>query len=480
MKTTLAAPVPRRLAVALGLAFALPLAPAAGRAPAAQPPAQVVPIAEPAGTRCVDETTFDTGSGDAAAAPLPPSEEPRAMLNELVRMALERSQSLGAAKLLAEAAAQDVDEARSAKSVQASLSGSIGPQSSSSAGITETVGALGRASLNVSQLLFDGGRSDALVDWRGALAEAARQGTLSQQEQIAVNTVALALERSRYRMQVQVYGQYARKMGCLVEALQTIVERDRGRASELVQARKSYEQAELSRVQAQSQMRQVDVRLRRFVGDGLPSPQGLASVLLAVPELDVLQAEVAQAPEIVQVSAQATAAERYARAVAAGTRPQLSWTFSGSKSLAAGGSVASDSASRSASLGVGIAVSIPLLSPGSAYASESARLRAEAAVMQREDAIESRRYRMAEVHEQTVSAFDRAQRIGATLRDSDLVRNYTLQQWQQLGRRSLFDVMSAEADHYGLRVAYVNALHDGQELNAVLLSLGRGITEWLR
>ena len=87
---------------------------------------------------------------------------------------------------------------------------------------------------------------------------------------------------------------------------------------------------------------------------------------------------------------------------------------------------------------------------------------------------------MAEVHEQTTSSFDRARRVGAVLRDSEQVRNFTLQQWQQLGRRSLFDVMGAEGEHYNLRINYVNALHDGQQLNANLLSLGRGVNEWLR
>jgi outer membrane protein TolC len=66
------------------------------------------------------------------------------------------------------------------------------------------------------------------------------------------------------------------------------------------------------------------------------------------------------------------------------------------------------------------------------------------------------------------------------LRDSDRVRNFTLQQWQQLGRRSLFDVMAAEGDHYGLRVAYVNALYDGEQANALLRSLGLGIGAWLQ
>jgi outer membrane protein TolC len=51
----------------------------------------------------------------------------------------------------------------------------------------------------------------------------------------------------------------------------------------------------------------------------------------------------------------------------------------------------------------------------------------------------------------------------------------TLQQWQQLGRRSLFDVMGAEADYYSLRVAHVNALFDGQQAVALLWSMGRGV-----
>jgi len=79
-----------------------------------------------------------------------------------------------------------------------------------------------------------------------------------------------------------------------------------------------------------------------------------------------------------------------------------------------------------------------------------------------------------------LSSFDRARRTVDILRDSDRVRNFTLQQWQQLGRRSLFDVMAAEGDHYGLRVAYVNALYDGQQSTALLWSLGLGVLTQLK
>ena len=427
---------------------------------------------------CVDEDEV-TPAADVTTIALPPP-EPRLVLQGLVRDALARSQAVGAARLLAEAALLDIDEARAAKALHAGFSADLGPSATQSGSTTSSSALHARGTLSVTKLLYDGGRTDRLTDWRTQLAESARLGQLSQQEQIALNTVALALERSRYRQHVQVYGQHVRKMACLVEALGSIVRADRGRASELVQARKSMQQAEIAMAQAQSQARQVDVRLRRLVGDGLPGTNGLASVLTAVPELPLIESEVARSSDIAMLAAQAAAMGQYAAAVEAGGKPQLSWAFGGSKSTGTGSNNVSGVDQRSGSLSLGVSVNIPLVNPGVAPASEAARKRAQAALLQREDALESRRFRVREVHEQTLSAFDRAARVAAVLRDSEQVRGFTLQQWQQLGKRSLFDVMSAEADHYNLRVAWINALHDGQQMNANLLSLGRGVSEWLR
>jgi outer membrane protein, adhesin transport system len=437
----------------------------------------VLAAALPLHARCLDESAAEsnTNPADAAAAGAP---NPRAVLQTLVRDAIERSHQVGAQRMLAEAAADDIAETRAGKSIVASAGAGLGSDASDSKtpyskNNDSSAGQL-RASLSASQLLYDGGRIDRLTDWRTQLAESARQGHLTAQEQIALNTVSLALERTRYRQHVVVYGQYVRKMNCLVEALETIVRADRGRASELVQARKSLQQAEISLTQAQSQMRQVDTRLRRLVGDGLPGTQGLSSVLLAVPDLNELVADVERSSEIASLTAQAAALSHYARAVAAGSSPQLSWNISGSGALGQGGSRGE---TRNSNVSVGLALNIPLLNPGVAPATDAARKRARAAELQKAEALEARRFRVAEVHEQTLASFDRARRVGGVLRDSEQVRNFTLQQWQQLGRRSLFDVMGAEGEHYNLRISYVNALIDGQQLNANLLSLGRGVNE---
>ena len=434
-------------------------------------------LVAPAAARCVNEQAHP--ETPASADPVvPATADPRTTLQTLVRDALERSHQVGAARLLADAAVDDVSETRAGSALQASMGLGAGSEATQSSLVGNEVNPVqARASINVSKLLYDGGRLDRLVDWRGQLAESARFGLLSAREQLALQTVSLALERSRYRQHAVVYSQYVRKMSCLVEALDGIVRTDRGRASELVQARKSLQQAELSHAQAQSQARQIEIRLRRLVGDGLPSSNGLASVLLTVPDLQRLVADVEHSAEIGALTAQAAAAGHYAKAVAAAGKPQLSWNAGGSQAVGSGGSRGN---TRNGALAVGIAVTIPLLNPGLESAGSAAAKRARAAELQRAEQLEARRFRVAEVHEQTLSSFERARRLGEVLRDSDQVRNFTLQQWQQLGKRSLFDVMSAEGEHYNLRVTYINALHDGQQLNANLLSLGHGVGEWLR
>jgi len=268
-----------------------------------------------------------------------------------------------------------------------------------------------------------------------------------------------------------------RKMACLTQALEAIVAADRGRASELVQGRKSLQTAELAQSLAQSQLRQVETRLRRLTGSELPSSEGLATAVLEIPTLPAALEDAAQSAQIAQLSAQSAAADRLAQSIELSNRPKLVWSIEGSAANATGGLSLPP---RTAMGGFTVNFNLPLHNPGSAAASEAARKRARAALMQRDDALEARRQRIAETHEQTAAALDRARRLGAALRDSDQLRNFTLQQWQQLGRRSLFDVMGAEGEHYNLRVQYVNSLHDAQQLNAVLWSLSRGLGEWLR
>lgn len=424
----------------------------------------------PAAARCVDEDRPDSPVPGTPAALAADASAPRLGLQGMVQEAIRRSNAVGAARLLAEAAASDVEETRAASRLQASMSGTLGLAATSGQNTLSTSGGQAVFSVNVGAPLYDAGRNAELTGWRNSLSEAARLGQLSAQDQVAFQTVSLALERSRYRQQSRVYQQYARKMSCLVDALEQIVRADKGRASELVQARKTLQQAELSQSQAVSQVRQAETRLKRFIGDGMPGSEGMTSLLLDLPPLADVEAQAARANEIGQLDAQAQALDSYSRAVVAAQKPQVNWLLTGSKAVGGG---------NPGSVLAGISFNVPLLNSGAEHSVTSAKKRAEAARLQRADALEARKSRIAEVHEQAASSFDRARQVSAVVRDSDRVRNFTLQQWQQLGRRSLFDVMSAEGEHYNLRVAYVNALHDGQQASALLRSLGLGISAWL-
>ena len=462
------------LVVALGAAVSAPASAVTARRVAGSPAPAPAP-APAANGRCISDEGADpknpptfrtvpaTAGAKSAAAD---SAAPRMNLLAMVRSAIRRSNAVGAAKLLAEAAAIDIDEAHAQLYPQVGISGQIGGIDAGAPNSAAVRGSQFQGGVNVSAPLYDGGHIRDLTDYRSHLAEVAKYGEVSAQEQVALQTVSLALDRSRYTVEAQVYDQYARKMGCLVDALQQIVAADHGRTSELVQARKTQEQAELSRDQTLSQKRLTEIRLKRFVGDDLPPTEGITSVMLDTPALPDLVTMASRASEIQALDSQAAALDSYVRAVLDGQKPQLGVLVAATKSAGAG---------TSRSVSGGLTFNWQVFNAANNYTTDSARKRAAAARLTREDALEARKYRMAEVHEQAEHAMDRARSVIEILHNSELVRNFTLQQWQQLGRRSLFDVMSAEGDHYNMRVQYVDALYDTQQSNALLWSLGLGL-----
>ena len=467
----------RALVLPLSLALLAPdplLAQTRSRAKKVAPAPAAAAVAEPRQSRCGEEDVLPTTLGRGALNFETSGTDPRSQLQQLVELAQQRSQGLGAADLLAQAARSEWEEAKAARIPQVNLGGTLAQTGNKTEGFPSQTGIQGSANLSVSAPLYDSGRNAQLANWRSQLAEAARQGLISAEQQLALQTVSLAMDRSRYQLQAQVYGQYVRKMACLVEALDTIVQADRGRASELVQAQKNQQQAELAVVQTLSVLRQIESRLRRFVGDQLPPSASYSALLTQVPELAEMQRDAELAPELAQLEAQARAQSSYAESVVASYKPQVNLLMGGT---ATAGKVGP---SKSAEFVAGVSVNIPIYNAGAEHSISAARKRAEAVRLQREDQLEARRYRMVDMHEAAVSSFDRARLIVDILRNSERVRASTLQQWQQLGRRSLFDVMGAEADYYSLRVAQVNALVDGQQAVALLWSMGRGVLTPLR
>lgn len=422
-------------------------------------------------SRCGEEDALPSSSARAASTFETSSADPRIQLQELVQLALQRSHATGSATLLAQAARDDWEEARAARIPQVDVGGSAAYIGNKPEAIALQQGMQGRLTLNVTAPLYSSGRIEQLATWRSQLAESARMGLINTEQQIALQVVSLAMDRGRYQLQAQVYGQYSRKMACLSEALEIVVKADKGRASELVQAQKTLQQTDLALSQTRSTLKQIEIRLSRFVGDDLPPSASYSSVLTKVPALEEIQADVLLAADVTQLGAQAKAQLSYAESVASAQKPQINLL------LQSGARVGQ---SQGGEWAAGVSFNVPIFNAGADHGISAARKRAESARLMREDAIESRRYRAADMHEAATSSFDRARSIVDILRNSDRLRASTLQQWQQLGRRSLFDVMGTEADYFSQRIAQVNALYDGQQAVALLWSMGKGVMEPLR
>jgi outer membrane protein TolC len=197
----------------------------------------------------------------------------------------------------------------------------------------------------------------------------------------------------------------------------------------------------------------------------------LAAVLSRVPEYRQLENELLDAPDVTVANAQVLASQRLTAAVAAGQKPSVSY-------LAASNARAGNG--RSADWIGGLQVNIPLWRASDEPQLAAARKRSEAAGLQRDETVDAKVWRLQELHDAANQSLDRARRVTELLLASQTLRSATLQQWQQLGRRSLFDVMGAEADYYQLRVAHVNAIFDAQQTVAIMGSMGRGVVPLLR
>jgi len=418
-----------------------------------------------AGLQCNDDVPPPAAGAAAADA------DPRAQLDQLVDRAIRNSKTVGTAYLLKLAADSDYNEAAAQHLPTVSVGATYGNVGTVSDGITTLKGMQARGTFSVSLPVYDFGRIDKLTDWRRELRDSAQFSKVNAEEQVALQTVALALDRSRYTLQAQIYSQYTRRMSCLVDALGTIVKADHGRASELVQAQKSLQQADLSYVQTTAALRETEIQLRRFVGDDLPPPATMSTVLSQVPDLKQMEDDVLLASDIKSADAQARAARRFVESAQAGYLPSVNLVVSGDHSKGAG--PATDWSG-------GVQVNIPLFQPGATDNVTASLRRAQAAELQRDDAIEAKRYRLRQMSDSALSALDRAHRVVDILRNSERVRAFTLEQWRELGRRSLFDVMSAESDYYSMRVAQVNSIFDAEQVVAMMWSQGRGVMTPLR
>lgn len=370
-----------------------------------------------------------------------------------VEQAAERSPTIKRALAEQSAAQSDIDEAKGQRLPQLD----IGTRSQSKEfGSGERSNSGDQAvTIDIVTPVFDWGRIRKTVESRSYLASAAEASVQAELEASAFEVTSDLIELGKQRIIVNISKAYVDRMGELVTMLEGIVAVDTGRTSELTQARARLLQAEAARSVAESAVRDVEINLRKKIGEGqLPPLPYSSNWHLLPPDLDVLLSEAANHPVIQQAQAQATSNELQADVVRSSSLPQINWVV--------GKSTGEDAFGREPAWQTSLTMSWSAFRGGSSRAAErAARQRAEAGRQSAEHQALDLEYRIRAASQDAQALLKRADLYRGLSVESNRVREAFFEQWHHLGRRTLLDVLISESDHYNNQVSEIANRFDG-------------------
>lgn len=379
--------------------------------------------------------------------------ELREVFLRAVGAAAERSPTVKRALAEQSAAQADIDEAKGQRLPQVD----VGTRSKSVEFGSGSGGNANGQSLNVDIVtpIFDWGRIRKTIESRSYLAGAAGSALEAELETSAFDVTSNLVELGKQRIIVTISQNYVDRMAELVKMLQGIVAVDTGRVSELTQARARLLQAEASRSTAESKVRDIEINLRKMIGERPIPPLPSSSYWqLRLPELDWLLAEAASHPVVKQSEAEAKSADLQAEVVRSSSLPQLNWVV--------GKTTGEDAYGREPAWQTSLSMSWSAFRGGSSRAAErAARQRAEATRQGTEQQVLDLEYRIRTANHDAVTLIDRAELYRGLSLESNKVREAFYDQWYHLGRRTLLDVLISESDHYNNQISEITNRFDG-------------------
>ncbi|WP_167481124.1 TolC family protein [Acidovorax cavernicola] len=396
----------------------------------------------------------------------------RSYLDGMVRKALELSAEAREAQANWKAAEYDVEQAKGQRWPQVQVG--LSSPSATFGGSPATTANTRRASGNVAITtpVYDWGRLSSTIDSRSETSKAQFQALTQVRHRIAYDTVLALLEQRRQQAALEASESYVKRMDELVDMLGQIVEHDRGRASELTQARARRLQAVTNRDAIVAKLREVQVTLMKLIGEEVQWPADLAWQIRPVALKDALVAGT-EHPAMQQARAEAKAASLYAESVKASRLPQLNWVV--------GKNTQEDINGNRQPWSTGLSLQWTAFQGGSGQASERAAFeRAAAGEEKAEAASRDLAYRLRTAAEQRDAAASRAGEYTELIVETDRVRKIFFEQWHHLGKRTLLDVLSAESDHYANQAAQVNSRFDAEAADLRMRADSAMLLEWLR
>ena len=393
--------------------------------------------------------------------------------------AVLRSATVREAAAGVRAAIQDVREAEAARAPQLSLEVTSRYTQAAANSAAQSLRGTPYYIANATLPLYDFGRLSAQIDSRMAASDAQDERLRGVYENVAGDTLIALVELARSRALIVATDRYLDRIGQLSRMITELIREDRGRTGELTQVQSRVLQAAAARSAIESRLRETEIALSRLLGDGAQakalvdaaSAPVVMNAGLSPPALEPLLAAVDRHPLIRQLVAETEAQAQLAKSLGSARFPQVS--------VVAGRTPINPGATTQYLDFAGLTMSVPLYRGGGDVAAERSARERELAVRERRDQTERDLIsRIRTSHQNTTSQLARADEYAQLLQISDRVRQDFYEQWSQLGRRSLFELLSAEIEHHSLRLAWINSVHDSLVSQMRMRAEAGSLSEW--
>ncbi|CAN5451012.1 hypothetical protein BH10PSE18_BH10PSE18_32290 [soil metagenome] len=390
----------------------------------------------------------------ATALPTLGEAELKLLFSGLIQQAIEANPELRQLRAALEAARQDVQEARGQRWPQIDVGTQTAALRSGGRNSLDTTPNRGAVTLTATTPIYDWGHIEKTIDSREKLVQAAEFKYEAASGKLGYEVLRNAGEYIKNRLINEVNLQYVSRMRALVRMLQEITVKDRGRASELTQARTRLLQAETALDFSQGRAMQFELVLKKLLGTSVALSQLEKEWDLKPADLDSLISQLPFNPTILQAQAEADSTDKQADALHAAGFPKLNWVVSKSTGV--------DALGYRQPWQTTLSINWPLSRGGSQDAAEqAARQRAMAGREAQQQTQLDLEFNVRAADHDAKELLARADSYRNLTTETDRVRRDFFEQWYHLGRRTLLDVLIAESEHYGNRASEITSRFDG-------------------
>jgi adhesin transport system outer membrane protein len=293
--------------------------------------------------------------------------------------------------------------------------------------------------------------------------------------------LTVLIEFARSRALLLATDRYLARIDQLARMIAELVREDRGRSSELVQVQSRLLQAGIARSALESRLRETEISIVKLAGDDTDakalfreaSSEAVIGAFMVPPPLEQQLSRIDRHPLILQLLAEEEAQSLLAKSISSGRLPQFN--------AVAGRTPINPGATTQYLDFAGVTMSLSLYRGGGDLAAErSARERALSTRERREQVERDLVARVRLSYQSSTYQLARAEEHLQLLSVSDRIRKDFYEQWAQLGRRSLFELLSAEGDHHSTHLAWINSIYDSAIAQIRLRTDSGTLSDWLQ